>query len=184
MATIEKESTKLADVEWTPTGKLVAKFYDNDTADFNPKLASVKQHENAERYGWQVKFQRLGAVSATEFPTRKARKEEYKRRWTEFQAHVYSGSDDWELPRGPKQSGPNEADLVECLGRVFPGRGQDILNASLQKLQGNLQAVKDKWMGTEQVRKAWRDLQSERAAAAAKGLPSADDVLAEMGMAQ
>jgi hypothetical protein len=184
MTTIEKESTKLADVEWTATGKLVAKFYDGDTADFNPALASVALHDEAKRYGWAVKYQRLGAVSATDFPTRKARKEEYKRRWMEFRTHVYSGTDQWDLPRGPRATGPNEADMVESIDRVYPGRGQAILTASIKKENGDLKAATAKLLGTEQIRKAWGDLQAERRASAAKGLPSADDYLSELGLAE
>jgi hypothetical protein len=159
--------------------KLYVRFWHGAELVIDPALYSMSLRTKMFKHGIESRHGDKAAIEIKKIPDRTERSKEAYRLMKELHEYYCSGTDAWDMPRGPRETGPNEADLTECLDRVYPGKGQSILTASLTKLQGDLKAVREKWLGTEQVNKAWRDLQAERRAAAAKGLPSSDDVLAE-----
>lgn len=174
MATIEKESNKLADVKWTDTGKLEIKFVDGNTRLFDPSMVHSALHKDAEYYGWAVRFQRLGAVSATEFPTRDSRVQEYKRRVDERLTHLLNGAAEWDMPKRAAAPKVTRADIEEALTRAFPKfEGGVVFTRKLAELKGSstgddapyeIETIKY-WLSTKQVAKAWADIQAERRAA-------------------
>ena len=180
MAIEKKESNRLYKKTWTGdtlkyetiTGKVLT---------FNMGLASVKQHDNAKRYGFDVKLQRMFAVSATEFPTNRERADEGFRRATEWVNHVYSGSDEWEAPSKGFTRGPSKEDCVEALERAYPGKGELLFTKKENKLRKDqtpellaIETVKF-WLATKQVAAAWAEIQSARRAIAAANFGDADD---------
>lgn len=182
---IEKESTKLADVEWTQTGVLVAKFYDGIEERFDPRLTTVSVQSAATKYGFAVRFQRLGSLEVKDYPTRKSRAEEYRRRFRELREHYYSGSDAWDIPKARGQAAISEADLMECLDRCYPGQGQVLFNLSLAEAGGDLGKVRETWLTTAQVATAWVKLQAERRTQRTETLGDADAMVKRlMAMSQ
>ena len=185
--------TKLADLKFAENGikvwlwerdKLRVRFFHGGELTVDPALYSATIRGGMFRHGVEARLGDKCAVQVKDVPDRIERSKESLRRMKELHDHYCTGTDSWDMARGARESGPNEADLAECIDRVYPGKGQAILSAALKAAAGDLKAVKEKWLGTEQVNKAWRDLQAERRAAAAKGLPSADALLAELGMAE
>lgn len=181
MAIEKKESNRLYKKTWvgdtlryeTITGKVLT---------LNMGLASVKIHEAAKRYGFDVKIQRMFAVSATEFPGNRERADEGARRATEWINHVYSGSDEWEAPSSKGLTrGPSKDDCVEALDRAYPGKGQVLFQKKHDELRKDqtpellvIETVKY-WLATKQVAAAWATIQSERKALAAANFGDADD---------
>lgn len=182
MTTIEKkESNQLAEMVWNDSREvLTLKFFDGIEEKFDTRLTSTGVHLDAKVYGFHVKINRLGAISATEFPSRKARAEEYRRRLREFRDHCYTGADSWDAPR--KASGPRvtEADLLEILEAFKPGAGQVLLTGSLKVHEGDLKAATNQWLATKECATIWANIQAARRAEAAKGMESADDIVAKM----
>lgn len=180
MADVEKkESTKLADVEWSETGVLTATFANGIVEKFDPRLCTVSIRGAAEQYGFAVRFQRLGSLEVKEFPTKTYRMAEYQRRWKELREHYYSGTDNWDIPkRGVGGSVISEADLQECIDRCYPGKGQELFNAALTKNEGDLGKTRVMWLATKQVAGAWAKLQAERREKRAETLGNADDLVA------
>ena len=188
MAQVEKkESNRLYKGEWVGDTYHM-RCTDGIEVSFNLGLASVKQHDNLKRYGAEVKCNRFFAVSIEEFPTLKARQEEGRRRFLEWQEHVYSGSDDWNMPKKSGLSrGPSEGDVTEALDRAYPGKGQVLFTRKRDELKGDktpelatIETVKY-WLATKQVATAWADIQAERKARAAQALTTdADDEVARL----
>ena len=188
MASEKKESNRLATVKWSDTGKLVADFGGGLTEAFNPALVHHAQHLNAEQYGWGVRFQRLGSLEVAEFPSVQSRKEEYRRRWRELTEHLYSGSDQWDMPKkgglGPRVT---QEDVCEALTRAFPQwDGTKVFEKKMAELKGDktpelavIETVKY-WLSTKQVSAAWAAIQSERKAKAAESFLDVDDEVARM----
>ena len=190
MAQVEKnESNRLYKKTWTGdtlryetiTGKVLT---------FNMGLASVKQHDNAKRSGFDVKLQRMFAVSATEFPSSRERADEGFRRATEWVNHVYSGSDEWEAPKKGFTRGPSEADCTEALDRAYPGKGQMLFQRKMVEIKGDktpelaaIETVKY-WLQTKQIAAAWAAIQSERKAAAAASFGDADEEVERLMLAE
>ncbi len=179
----KKESNQLASMDWNDSGEvLTLKFFDGVTETFKPALTSMGVHAEAKQYGFHVKINRLGAISATEFPTRQARADEYKRRFREFKNWVYTGADSWDMPRQGRATGPSEADLIEMMDRKFPGKGQGMLTATLAKHGGDLPKAREQIMAVKEFAQNWLAIQAERRAKAAEGLTAtADDFLASIG---
>lgn len=180
MAIEKSESNRLYKKTWvgdtlryeTITGKVLT---------FNMGLASTQQHDNAKRYGFDVKIQRMFAVSATEFPSNRERAEEGFRRATEWVNHVYSGSNDWEAPKKGMTRSVSREDITEAIDRAYPGKGQvlfqrkhDETPADHTPEQRVIETVKY-WLMTKQVAAAWANIQAERRAAAAASFGDADD---------
>lgn len=176
----KKESNQLASMDWNDSGEvLTLKFFDGVTETFKPALTSMGVHAEAKQYGFHVKINRLGAISATEFPTRQARADEYKRRFREFKAHVYTGAESWDLPRAKRETGPSEEDLVEIINRVFAGRGQEMLTKALKKNEGDLPKTKEQIMQVREFARAWVEIQTARRQASLGRLETmAEDFLA------
>jgi hypothetical protein len=180
MASEKTESNRLYTKKWvgdtlhyeTITGKRLA---------FNRQRASIKIRDQAELYGFDVKMQRMFAVSATEFPSSRDRADEGARRTQEWIDHVYSGSDDWEAPKKGFTRSVSRADVEEALDRAYPGKGQVLFARKFDE------APKDRtpelavietvryWLQTKQVAAAWATIQAERKAAAAASFGDADD---------
>lgn len=180
---IEKESNKLADVKWTPTGKLEIAFVDKMTRVFDPSTVHSALHLDAERYGWAVRFQRLGAISATEFPSRGERIAEYKRRVDERIAHLLTGADTWEVPRKAAAPRVTRDDVEEAILRAYPqsnptkvfsGKLAEISAKGTAPEADNVAATVRYWLATRQVASAWAEIQAERRAANAQALLDAD----------
>lgn len=186
MATEKKESNRLYKGEWKGDTYHMA-CDDGVTENFNIGLASVKIHDAAKRYGFQVKLNRFFAVSIEEFPTKKARMEEGRRRMREWREHVYSGADAWDMPS--KATGPRvtKDDIIESLSAAFPQyNGAEVWEKKLAATRGDktpelaeLEMIKY-WLTTKQVATAWADIQAARKAAQAAQLVDVEDDLAAL----
>ena len=188
MATIEKsESNRLYKGEWTASGAYQLAYSDGLVETFLPARASVKIHDAAKMYGFEVKLNRFHAVSATEFPSVKARMEEGRRRMREWRDHIYSGADTWSLPSKGGAPKVTEADVVEALNRAYPGKGELLFTKKANELRVdnktpelvNIETVKY-WLQTKQVAVAWVEIQAERRAAASASFGDADDEVARL----
>lgn len=181
MAQVEKsESNRLYKGEWKGDTYHLT-YSDGMQETFMIQRASVKIRDAALLYGFEVKLNRFHAVSATEFPSIKARMEEGRRRMREWRDHVYAGNDEWTLAKkgGPAKIGRD--DVIEALERAYPGKGQPAFDRKMAEL------AKDKtpelalietckyWLATKQVAAAWVQIQAERKAAAAASFGDADD---------
>lgn len=182
---VDKESNRLYKKTWvgdtlhygTITGRKLS---------FNIGRASGKVRDSAMRYGFDVKLQRMFAVSATEFPTAKERADEGARRAQEWIDHVYGGTDEWDLPTKGISRGPSRADAEQAIDRAYPGKGQVLFAAKLKELTGDktpelavIETVKF-WMQTKQIAAAWVEIQAERRAAAAASFGDAGDEVARL----
>ena len=182
MAIEKSESNRLYKGEWTPSGAYQLTYSDGLVETFLPARASVKIHDAAKQYGFTVKLNRFHAVSATDFPTVKARMEEGRRRMREWRDHVYSGADTWDMPsKGFGAPRVDRKDIEESLDRAYPGKGQMLFQRKLVELTGDktpelaaIETVKY-WLQTKQVAAAWATIQAERKAAAAATFGDADD---------
>lgn len=149
---------------------------------FDLGLCSTSLHAQFKRHGVEARLGDKCAVNIKEFPDRIARSQEAARRLAEVGDHYKSGTDAWELPReGRGPSGPNEADLREIIGRIFPGRDSNqIFNDLLTKKHGgDLAKVREAVLANGDGAKAWVAIQNERRAARVEALTAkADDLLA------
>ena len=185
MASVEKESNRLYVKKWvgdtihldTITGKKLT---------FTRTRASLKVRDAAEVYGFDVKLQRMFAVSATEFPNSKDRADEGARRAQEWIDHVYSGSDEWEAPKKGFTRSVSRADVEEALERAYPSKGEELFAKKLAQLEPGktpeLAVIETGkfWLATTQVAVAWANIQAERKAAAAASFGDADDEVARL----
>jgi len=181
----KKESNQLAEMSWNDERTvLTLKFFDGVEEKFDTRLTSTGVHMDAKVYGFGVRVQRLGAVSATDFPSRKARAEEYRRRVREFRDWCYTGADSWDVPRKASGAKMTEADMAEVIERwqpEFAGKGQVVLTGLVADAGGDLDAVRTMLLGTSETAVLWVRLQAERREASVKsaGL-SGDGLLAKM----
>lgn len=168
--------------EWLAGGNVLRfTFLDKSTVDFDKRLVSVSNRSKAEMHGWGQRLGDLGAIEVREIAGAYDRSVEAKRRIKIAVDHYMSSSDDWNLPSGPRQSGPSEEDLIALIERVFQGRGQEILTKTLAKAEGDLPKAKAQILSVKEFAKAWADLQAERRAQQAEKLDvSADDFLASL----
>jgi len=181
MSQVEKETNRLAKAKWTDTGILEITFSNGVVEKFDPRLTTVSIQTEALRYGFGVRFQRLGSLEVKDFPTVQLRMEEYHRRVKELREHYYSGTDSWDIPsRSGSGSAISEADLTECIDRCYPGKGQQLFNASLAKNGGDLPKTREMWLTTKQIATAWAKLQAERRETRAAGLGDADAMVQAM----
>ena len=186
---IEKESNRMCEYDWVGEAgsrKLKMTWYDGITEWFDPRLATVTNQANAQEYGWGVRFNRLCAVEVKDFPDKKLRAEEGRRRQREYRDHIYSGSDSWEMARqGRAPSGPNEADLAEILDRKVAGKGQAMLAALIKKHGGELPKAREDVLARTEFAVIWAQIQNERRLERAKAAPSvgtADDLVASLDL--
>ena len=180
---IEKESTSLAKVFWKTDGKrvLVVEFSSGAIEYVDPSLFSQSVRVDNEEYGLATRVQRLGALSASEFPTKQARVEEYQRRLRERKAHLYSGAAEWDIPR--KAAGPKvtQADVIEALGRAYPTAPSALLfERKLRELADDNAGTIAYWLSTKQVAAAWADIQAERRKGTVGAFVDADDDVARL----
>jgi len=187
MAQVEKkESNRLYKGEWRGDTYHMA-CTDGVEVNFNIGRATVKMRDHLLRYGAEVKCNRFFAVSIEEFPTLKARQEEGRRRFQEWQDWVYAGNDEWNQPKkGGLSRGPSREDCVEALEQAYPGKGELLFVKKENELRGDktpelatLDTVKF-WMQTKQVASAWADIQAKRKAASAASFGDADDEVARL----
>jgi hypothetical protein len=182
----KKESNRLYKGEWVGDTYHM-RCTDGVEVNFNLGRASVKQHDNLKRYGAEVKCNRFFAVSIEEFPTLKARMEEGRRRFMEWQEWVYAGNDEWAMPKkGGLTRGPSRDDCVEALNRAYPGKGELAFERRLNETRGDktpelatIENVKY-WLQTKQVAAAWAEIQAERKAKSAESFGDADDEVARL----
>ena len=162
-------------------------YSDGMVETFMMGRASVKVHDAAKQYGFEVKLNRFHAVSATEFPSVKARMEEGRRRMREWREHIYAGNDTWTLPtKAGARVQCTKEDCVEALERAYPGKGALLFAKKTNELRGDktpelatIETVKF-WLMTKQVASAWADIQAARKAAAAASFGDADDEVARL----
>ena len=181
MAQIDKkESNRLYKGAWVGDTYHLT-YSDGMVETFMVGRASVKIHDEAKRYGFEVKLNWFHAVSAEEFPSVKARMEEGRRRMREWREHIYAGNDTWSLPSKGGAPRVTEEDVVEALNRAYPGKGQLLFTKKADELRGDktpeltaIETVKY-WLATKQVAAAWATIQAERRAAAAAQFGDADD---------
>lgn len=185
MASEKTESNRLYTKKWigdtihieTITGKVLT---------FNRTRSSIKIRDQAEVYGFDVKLQRMFAVSATEFPINRDRADEGARRAQEWIDHVYSGSDEWEAPKKGFTRAVSRADVEQSLDRAYPGKGQVLFERKLVELRGDktpelaIIETGKYWLQTKQVAAAWVAIQAERKAVAAENFGDADDEVARL----
>lgn len=161
-------------------GQLYAQFFTGEVVRFDKRMATVGMRAHAEEHGWEARLGDKCAVNVKDFPNKADRSREAHRRMKEAADHYMSGANQWDLPRGPRETGPNEADMVEILNAISPGNGQVLLTKTLEAHKGDLKAAKLQWLGTKQGAKAWADIQAARRAVAAEGLDNADDMVAKI----
>lgn len=185
---VEKESNRLITKQgWNDAQTvLTVEYFDGGHETFDRRRATVTMRENAELYGFGVKISRFHAVSIEEFPEKKLRAEEGRRRFREWREHVYAGNDSWDLPKtGRAPSGPNEADLAEILDRKVAGKGQAMLAALIKKHGGELPKAREDVLARTEFAVIWAQIQNERRLERAKAAPSvgtADDLVASLGL--
>lgn len=184
----------MANEKTETTNRLYKKTWVGDTLRYecitgrlislNIGRASGAIRESALRYGFDVKLQRMFAVSATEFPTQKARAEEGARRAQEWIDHVYAGNDAWDLPTKGITRSVSRGDVEASIDRAYAGKGQVLFARKLDEitkakpdLTPELAVIETGkfWLQTKQVASAWTQIQAERKAAAAASFGDADD---------
>ena len=182
MAQVEKkESNRLYKGEWVGDTYHM-RCTDGVEVNFNINRASVRMREHMLRYGAEVKCNRFFAVSIEDFPTLKARQEEGRRRFAEWQEWVYAGNDDFNPPKkGGIARGPSREDCIEALNRAYPGKGELLFVKKENELRKDqtpelltIETTKF-WMQTKQVAQAWTAIQAERKAQSAASFGDADD---------
>ena len=183
----EKQSTGvkfrangIMEKKWLDGNILQFTFLDHSVLRFDRRLASAGNRDNAERMGWQQRLGDLGAIEAEDFPDRMARSMEAKRKISRGVNHYQGPSSEWEIPAERAPSGPTADDVRAILERFKPGQGATLFKGLMAMHKDDVKAAATQILATAEMRQIWLDIQAERAAAATKNLPSADDMLAAM----
>ena len=166
------------------SGRLVFSYFDGGTLTFDKRLATQTNRANAEEHGWEARIGDAGAVLVAEFPDRKARAAEARRRMGVLVAHYQSPSEDWDI-KVSRQSGPTRADVVEALNRVFPGKDAErAIAVMMTKRNLDEKGALAVWAETKEAAKALIDIKAERAIAAAANRPDTAQALMDEMMGE
>lgn len=172
-----KDTTRVYKGAWEGE-KFVLRYADGEVQYFDPRRVNTRIQDEARRYGFSVRLQRFHAVPIEVFPKAPERMREGRRRMLEWVEHVYSGSDQWDMPKSGTR-GPTEEDCLESLERAYPGKGRQAFarkREELRQTSGELagpEAIKF-WFATRQVAAAWVEIQAERRASQTTSLDDAD----------
>lgn len=143
-------------------GRLVSKFWTGEVVIQDPQTYTTEVRQQYFFFGVESKAGNTCAVEVKDFPDRAARsRESYRRLKAMDDWHRNGGA--WEMPRTPRETGPDSATLCEIIDREHPGKGQAMFNFLLRKNGDDLAKTREAILGAKEFALQWVAIQNERA---------------------
>ena len=143
-------------------GRFVSKFWTGEVVIQDPSTYTTEVRQQYFFFGVESKAGNTCAVEVKDFPDRAARSRESHRRLKALDDWHRNGGG-WEMPRTPRETGPDSATLCEIIDRAHPGKGQAMFNFLLRKNGDDLAKTREAILGTKEFALIWIAIQHERA---------------------
>jgi hypothetical protein len=109
----------------------------------NPAAASILLRQQAQQYGWIVRGTRMAAIERnpeTGLPATPQYKWGKVAAWIE---HVESGTDDWNMPKGARQTGPDVGLVIRAMIDLGKATSVEHANKKIDQLAEKLGKTRD-----------------------------------------
>lgn len=108
-----KKKGSIVNMTWQHDGQLKIVVRNTGELIFNPGRASLLNRKAAECFGWANKFANKMSVGAGE--NGKTDPAEKLKLAVALRDHFESGTDEWDMPRGPVQKGPDAGLVIQAM---------------------------------------------------------------------